>query len=296
MPRKAPITNALSFDIEDWFHLVEIEEVADPNKWPHLPSIVVKRTEEILQTLASRNVRATFFVLGWIADRHPDVVRMIADAGHEIGTHSFWHRRVDQLNRNEFYEDMKQSIDVIEQYSGKKVLGFRAPSFSITPGAEWAFDVMHDLGLKYDASLFPAARGHGGYPCRQEAHYFQKVPSGRAMLELPMSVLRAGPFRLPFSGGGYMRFLPHWMLQRSFDTFNRRRMPVVVYLHPRDFAPDCPRIPMPLARRFKCYVGLASTQGKLNMLLDRYKFDTCAAVLGLEPASVVPARTSLETT
>lgn len=279
------ITNALSFDIEDWFHLVEIDEVADPNKWPHLPSIVVQQTEWVLETLARQNVRATFFMLGWVADRHPGVVRMIADAGHELGTHSFWHRRVDRLTKHEFHEDLKQSIAVIEEHAGRKVLGFRAPSFSITPGSEWAFDVMHDLGLKYDASLFPASRGHGGYPCHQEAHQFSKVPSGRPMLELPMSVLRAGPFRLPFSGGGYMRLLPSWLLQRSFDTFNRRRLPVVVYLHPRDFDPNCPRVAMPPFRRFKCYVGLETTRDKLQMLLGRYKFSTCADVLGLERAN-----------
>ena len=285
MPSKTPITNALSFDIEDWFHLVEIDEVADPNKWPHLPSIVIEQTEWILQTLESRGVKATFFILGWVADRHPKVVRMIADAGHELGTHSFWHRRVDQLSKQEFYDDLKRSIDVIAQHSGKKVLGFRAPSFSITPGSEWAFDVMHDLGLTYDASLFPAARGHGGYPCVQKAHRFTRIPSGRPMLELPMSVLRAGPFRLPFSGGGYMRLLPPWLLRRSFDAFNRRRLPVVVYLHPRDFAPDGPRVQMPAFRRFKCYVGLDTTRGKLQMLLERYKFSTCAQVLGLHSSN-----------
>lgn len=282
MSSSSTITNALSFDIEDWFHMVEIDEVADPDKWPALSSIVVERTEWILQTLASRGTRATFFVLGWVAQRHPRVVRMIADAGHELASHSFWHRRVDQLTTDDFREDLKQSIDVIQQQSGQPVRGFRAPSFSITPGAEWAFDVMHELGLVYDASLFPAPRGHGGYPCPQEAHEFTRVPSGRPMLELPMSVRRIAGMPLPFSGGGYMRALPKWMIRQSFDTFNRAGLPVVVYLHPRDFAPDCPRVPMPLKRRFKCYIGLKSTAGKLEMLLDNYKFDTCAAVLGID--------------
>ena len=275
------IVNALSFDIEDWFHMVEIEAVADPKKWDSLPSLVERETDWIVATLAEKKTRATFFVLGWIAERHPRLVKRIADAGHELGTHSHWHRRVDQLTPAEFREDLRRSIDVIQQAGGKKVLGFRAPSFSITPGAEWAIDVLHDAGLVYDASLFPARRGHGGYPCEQAPHRFTKAPSGRPMLELPMSIMQLGPTRLPFSGGGYLRLLPPWLIRRGFSKFNRADLPVVVYLHPRDFAPDCPVVPMPLYRRFKCYVGLKTGKGKLRMLLDTYRFDCCAEVLGV---------------
>ena len=162
---------------------------------------------------------------------------------------------------------------------------------SITPGAEWAFDVMHDVGLAYDASLFPAPRGHGGYPCPRRPHLFARAPSGRPMPELPMSVMRFGSLKLPFSGGGYLRALPGWLIRQGFRQYHRRRAPVVVYLHPRDFADDCPRVPMPLWRRFKCYVGLRSTRRKLTMLLARYRFDTCATVLRLDAAgrSIDPA-------
>lgn len=280
-----PIINALSFDIEDWFHMVEIDAVADPNDWPQLESIVERYTEWIVQTVTEADVRATFFVLGWVAERYPHLVRMIADAGHELATHSYWHRKVYDLSPDEFREDMKRSIDCIESPTGCKVRGFRAPSFSITPGTEWAFDVLHDLGLEYDASLFPAARGHGGYPCPMQAHEFTKAPSGKPMPELPMSVMRLAGRNVPFSGGGYMRLLPALLIRRGFEQLNGRGIPAVVYLHPRDFAPDCPRVAMPLKRRFKCYVGLASTKGKLRMLLERYRFDTCAAVLGLDAAA-----------
>ena len=275
------LRHALSFDIEDWFHMVEIDAVADPRLWPTLPSIVVDRTRWIVDTVGEAGVKATFFVLGWVARRHPEIAKAIADGGHEIATHSFWHRRVDRLTPDEFRQDLRESIDVLEQQSGRKVLGFRAPSFSITPGTEWAFDVLHDEGIAYDASLFPARRGHGGYPCPQAAHRFDKAPSGRPMPELPMSVLKVGPVRLPFSGGGYLRLLPGVVIRKAFDRFERDNTPVVVYLHPRDFAPDCPRVPMPLHRKFKCYVGIKSTQKKLKMLLGRYAFTTCADVLGL---------------
>lgn len=282
MIQSQTITNALSFDIEDWFHMVEIKAVADPETWPNLESIVERYTNWILDLLDEKKVKATFFVLGWIAERYPKLVKRMADDGHELATHSYWHRKVFEMTEDEFREDLRQSIEVIEAAGGKKVLGFRAPSFSITPGTEWAFDVLHDEGLIYDASLFPAERGHGGYPCPMKPHEFTNTPSGRSMPELPMSIMRLGPARVAFSGGGYLRLLPKWLICRGFEQFNQQGLPAVVYLHPRDFAPDCPRVSMPLARRFKCYVGLKSTKGKLRMLLERYRFDTCAKVLGID--------------
>ncbi len=173
------ITNALSFDIEDWFHMVGIDAVADPDTWPDLPSIVVEQTQWIVHMLAEADVKATFFMLGWIAERYPQLSRLIADAGHELGTHSYWHRKVYDLTAQQFHQDMKRSIDVIESQSGRKVLGFREPSVSIRPGTEWAFDVLADLGLVYDTSLFPARRGHGGYPCPPQPHVFRDAPGGR---------------------------------------------------------------------------------------------------------------------
>lgn len=280
-PSYAPPVHSLSFDIEDWFHMVEIEAVADPAKWDTWPSIVVKRTRWIIDLVGEYGHRATFFMLGWVAERYPEIAKAAHAAGHEVGTHSYWHRKVYDLSPEEFRADMKRSIDVLSDQIGGPVRGFRAPSFSITPGTEWAFDVMLDLGLTYDASLFPAPRGHGGYPCVQEAHDVT-TPSGRVMPELPMSIQRYGPAPIPFSGGGYMRFLPRFMIERGFRQFERKNVPVVIYLHPRDFEVDCPRVPMPLKRRFKCYTGMKTTEGKLRHLLSTRKFATCAEVLERE--------------
>jgi peptidoglycan-N-acetylglucosamine deacetylase len=272
--------NALSFDIEDWFHLVEIDAVADTDLWPSFPSLVERETNWILDLLEERRVRATFFVLGWVADRYPSLIRRIADCGHEVGSHSYWHRRVYELSPEEFREDLERSIDAIERASGQRVRGFRAPSFSITPGTEWALDELLDLGLEYDASLFPASRGHGGYPCLQRPHEFT-TPTGRKIPELPMSVAQLRGVGVPFTGGGYLRLLPTRAIELGFAWLHRRDLPAVVYLHPRDFAKDCPRVSMPLHRRFKSYVGLGTPRAKLRRLLDRYRFDTCAAVLRL---------------
>jgi polysaccharide deacetylase family protein (PEP-CTERM system associated) len=276
-----PIIHALSFDIEDWFHMVEIEAVADTQKWEQFPSLVVPYTRWIVETLHEANVRATFFMLGWVAQRYPELVRLVAEARHEVACHSYWHGRVDQQSPEEFREETARTKELLEQQSGAAVIGYRAPSFSITPGSEWVFDVLLDLGFKYDASLFPARRAHGGYPCPQQVHDFSNTPSGRSIRELPISVLKLGRVKLPFSGGGYLRLLPPWLIRRAFAHFEKLDIPVVTYLHPRDFAVDCPRVPMSAWRRFKSYTGLASTKGKLQMLLRNYRFDTCAAVAGV---------------
>lgn len=271
--------HALSFDIEDWFHIVDIPELEDRKSWNEFDSIVEEKTDLILEVLDEFNTKATFFILGWIARKYPNLSKKVAKSGHEVGTHSFWHRRVYEMEPEDFRHDLSMSIDVLEQQTGQKVKGFRAPSFSITPGTEWAFDIMGELGLIYDASLFPAARGHGGYPCSQEIHFIPLSQANHYLIELPMSIQGFGPVKIPFSGGGYMRLLPSGVIQRYFDSFEDNNTPVVVYLHPRDFAPDQPRVKMPLDRKFKSYVGLSSTEQKLRDLLESYTFDTCLNVM-----------------
>lgn len=278
MVNNRQITHALSFDIEDWFHLIEVDATSDPSAWRTFPTIVVERTREILDLLAGFNVKATFFILGWIAERYPELVSMVAEGGHEIGSHSYWHRKVYELTPDSFRDDLQRSIEVLESHPGVKVRGFRAPSFSITPGTEWAFDVMKELGIEYDASLFPANRAHGGYPCALVPHT-RTSPSSGTIAELPMSVWVAGPVRVCFSGGGYFRLLPAWFIDRCFRLAEEAGRSSVVYLHPRDLATDCPRVPMPLYRRFKCYVGQRTTARKLRYLLSRFRFDTCHQVL-----------------
>ncbi len=284
MPRSPDIAHALSFDIEDWFHIVEIAAVEDPSLWPGLSaesSLVERYTDLILRVCDDHRARATFFILGWIADKHPALVRRIADAGHEIGSHSFWHRKVYELTPETFRKDMAESLAAIRAGAsdpGLAIRGFRAPSFSITQGAEWAFDTLLDLGFTYDASLFPAKRGHGGYACPLGAHIVT-APSGRRIPELPMSIARFGPKRLCYSGGGYLRLLPLPLIERGIAQEAAEGRPTVVYLHPRDFAPDCPRVPMPLHRRFKCYVGMAGTEGKLRAMLKAHRWAPCADVL-----------------
>jgi polysaccharide deacetylase family protein (PEP-CTERM system associated) len=277
--RQRPRVNALSFDIEDWFHLVDIDALEDRSTWDSRESIVEVRTDEILATLDRHGVKATFFVLGWIADRYPALVQRIADAGHEIGSHSYWHRPVYTLTQEQFREDTIRSLDAIERACGIRPICYRAPSFSIIPGCEWAFDILTECGIEWDSSLFPGGRGHGGYPCGDRPLLFQMGQSGRRIPELPLGLMRLGPIGVCFSGGGYFRLLPKWLVRAGFELHRWRGLPVVMYLHPRDFAPDCPRVPMPLLRRFKSYVGLGSTAKKLDDLLCRYQFAPCGDIL-----------------
>lgn len=278
--------HALSFDIEDWFHIVEVKAVEDPALWPELHkkhSLVERYTDHILDLCEQAKTKATFFVLGWVAERHPDLVRRIAAQGHELATHSYWHRKVYELSPQTFSEDIAQSIDAIKNAVPEaEITGFRAPSFSITEGAEWAFDVLLDAGIQYDASLFPAERGHGGYPCAQGIHDIT-TPSGRSIPELPMSVapVGIGPLkkRMCYSGGGYLRLLPHSLIDQGIESERQAGRPSVVYLHPRDFAPDCPKVSMPPHRYFKCYIGTGSTTRKLQKMLQDHEWDTCSRVL-----------------
>jgi polysaccharide deacetylase family protein (PEP-CTERM system associated) len=291
MIRSREIIHALSFDIEDWFHLIEVDATSDLSVWDSFPTIVVERTRQILDLLSEFDVQATFFILGWVADRHPELVPMIAERGHEIGSHSYWHRKVYELTPRAFRDDLQRSLDTLHRHPGVRVRGFRAPSFSITPGTEWAFDVMRELGLEYDASLFPANRAHGGYPCALVPHT-RVSPNCGTIVELPMSVWVAGPVRVCFSGGGYFRLLPAWFIERCFRRAQNMGRPSVVYLHPRDLATDCPKVPMPLYRRFKCYVGQGTTARKLRYLLSRFRFDSCCRVL--QQHQLLPQEAALE--
>ena len=289
---RGSVINAMSFDIEDWFHLLGPDALPDVRLWLDQPSLVTRYTERILEILGEHGVRATFFVLGWIADRYPQIAGRIASNGHELGTHSYWHRPVHQLTRREFREDLIRSIAVLEQQTGQKVRGFRAPGFSITPEQSWAFDIMLDLGLEYDASLIPFGLRQGmGYPCCQGPHVLHDCPSGRGIAELPASVMQIGPYGLRFSGGGYLRLLPASVIRWCGRKHNSRGMPFVVYLHPRDLATDQPLATVSLKRQFLSCVGLSSTERKLRMLCTEFRFETCVRVLAMHKLSHAAAST-----
>ncbi len=279
-PARQP-AHVLTFDIEDWFHIIAIPGLEDRHAWDGFPTIAERYTDLILDELSGSGAKGTFFVLGWIANRYPRLVERIAREGHELASHSYWHRPVYSLSASEFRRDTHDSIKAIEDAGGVRVTGYRAPSFSIVPGTEWAFDVLTDLGIRWDSSLFPGARAHGGYPCQPGAQIVT-APNGRNIAELPMSALRGLGQAVGFSGGGYLRLLPRWAIEMGIQRELRAGRGTVVYLHPRDFAVDCPYVSMPLHRSFRCYWGLHSTLEKFRWLLGRYSFDTCSQALRRE--------------
>jgi polysaccharide deacetylase family protein (PEP-CTERM system associated) len=268
MSSEPGLANALTFDVEEWFHILDYEDAPDSSRWESLEARASLGTERILSVLERAGVRATFFFLGWVAERHPDLSRRVAAAGHEIATHGHQHRLVFRGTPAEFREDARRAKRLLEDQVGAAVLGYRAAGFSITAQTPWAFDVLAEEGFRYDSSVFPARRAHGGIDVARRRPFRMSGPAGGSVWEFPIVPWRLGPLRVPFAGGGYFRLWPLALSRAGARAQNRDGVPVTWYLHPRELDPDQPRLALPLARRFKYYVGLRGAAAKLERLLD----------------------------
>jgi polysaccharide deacetylase family protein (PEP-CTERM system associated) len=271
----AAITNILTFDVEDWFHILEIGTNRD---WGTYPSRVFANTRKILNCLAVSHIKATFFILGWIAERFPRLVSEIDAAGHEIASHGYWHQLVYRQEPEEFRSDLRRSIGILETITGKKVLGYRAASFSITEQTPWVFQILAEEGCKYDSSIFPAKRLYGGL-ARAPRFIYQDKPTG--IYEIPISVIEISKIRIPFASGGYFRLFPYFFINQALKRINRRRHPAIVILHPREFDPGQPHLSLPFYRKFLCYINIDSAKQKLRGLLKKYRFAPAREVLGI---------------
>jgi polysaccharide deacetylase family protein (PEP-CTERM system associated) len=292
IPTAPPSRHLFSVDVEDYFQVVAFEPVVSRDAWDRYPSRVERNTDRLLALLDRHGAFGTFFVLGWVAARFKGLVRRIAEAGHEVASHGFWHRRVTTLTPAEFRQDIRESKAVLEDASGLPCLGFRAPSFSIVPGTEWAFDVLLEEGYRYDSSLFPIHRPDYGYPAApREAHTIRR-PAGD-LLELPLATLQFGPARWPAAGGGYLRHFPPGLIHRAFRQFGRRGIPAMFYIHPWEIDPGQPRIPCGVLTRWRHYAGLGLTEPRLEHLLSEFAFTSVAREFGpewREPAAAGGAR------
>ena len=285
------VVNAMTVDVEDYFHVSIFDGLVPKSEWESLPSRVEPNTERLLQIFAEANVTATFFVLGWVAERHPNLVRRIAEAGHEIASHSYAHRLVYDMTPAAFRDDIRRSKDVLESAGATAVRGFRAPSYSITPRSLWALDVLIEEGFEYDASIFPIHHDRYGIPLSPRKPYQLDRQCG-SILEAPGSTVRWGALNMPVAGGGYFRILPYAWTKWGIDRINQMESrPAIFYLHPWEVDPDQPRLSAGALSRFRHYRNLDKTESRLRQLLGDFRFGPMAAVLP-QPARHAPASMS----
>lgn len=269
--------NALTFDIEEFFQVTGFAGSVRPIQWDLYELRAERNTDEILQLLADRRVRATFFVLGWLAHRRPALVQRIAAAGHEVASHGYWHQLVTTQTQQQFRGDVRTAKQVLEDILGRPVLGYRAPSFSISPDRAWAFDVLVEEGYEFDSSVAAGRRNSCGHLAADGMPFILQTSAG-PLREVPMPTIRYLGRSIPVGGGGYFRMYPYCVTRAALRRLNAAGKPVCVYLHPWEFDPEQPRLRVPFARSFKHRVNLHSTFQKFERLLDDFQFDTISAV------------------
>jgi polysaccharide deacetylase family protein (PEP-CTERM system associated) len=259
----------LAFDIEEWFHLLDNKSTQTSREWIKYEDRIHANVDKILSFLEGSQNSATFFILGWVAEKYPEIVKKIHNNGYEIGSHSYMHQLVYSQSPSEFRDDLSRSIKLLEDVTGDKVKYFRAPGFSIKKDNKWSFEIIHDLGIEIDCSVFPASRAHGGLP-----NYGTNLPSiikykGIKLKELPINTHLLFGNPIVFSGGGYFRLIPYSLIRK----WTKRSDYVMSYFHPRDFDPGQPRIKeLSLNRKFKSYVGLKGAEDKLRRWLKDFDF------------------------
>jgi polysaccharide deacetylase family protein (PEP-CTERM system associated) len=288
------VVNAMTVDVEDYFHVSAFDGILPRARWDTMPSRVVENTERLLQILAETSVRGTFFVLGWVAERHPQLVRRILAAGHEVASHGYAHRLVYDLTPQMFRDDVRRSKQVIEAAGGCAVEGYRAPSYSVTPRSLWALDILIDEGFRYDASIFPIHHDRYGIPVSPRHPYCLRRAAGE-ILEAPASTIRWGPFNFPVAGGGYFRILPYQWTKWGIARVNRHEgRPVMFYIHPWEIDPHQPRLSGSLVSRFRHYRNLDRTETRLRRLVSDFSFAPMSTVLADLSERMVGAPTQVQ--
>jgi polysaccharide deacetylase family protein (PEP-CTERM system associated) len=277
---KEPL-NAFCVDLEEWFHGFGIsDEYADPKTWDDAPSRVVADTEVLMRLLDDAGCRGTFLTVGWVARKHPDLIRRLAREGHEVGCHSYWHRLVYTLTPEEFEKDLVQSLDVLRDLTGQPVDTYRAPGFSVKADTFWCYPIMRKHGITTDISVVPAKRDHGGVANFPRDPFLMNTSAGDIRC-FPVPVMTIAGRRIPFSGGGYLRLFPSSLIERGFRENHAAGRPGMSYIHPREINPQQPRLckppvwkPAQRLKYVKYYVNMHSTQPKLIRLLRTFRFTT----------------------
>jgi polysaccharide deacetylase family protein (PEP-CTERM system associated) len=269
-----------TIDVEDWFHILDLSSTPKISEWDALPSRVEGNFLRLLDILSETNTRATCFFLGWVADRFPGLVREAVGRGHEIASHGYSHRLAYGMTPAEFLEDVTRAKKVIEDATGRQVLGYRAPGFSVTEDTPWFFEKLIEAGYRYDSSVFPGPRGHGGLRTGRCAPY--RLGPADEFVEFPVSVERIAGRPVCFFGGGYLRIFPYALVKAMTRRVLRQERPAIFYVHPREIDPSHPRLEMSWARRIKSYINLSSTERKIRRLCADFEMAPFEDILAVE--------------
>jgi polysaccharide deacetylase family protein (PEP-CTERM system associated) len=260
-----------SVDVEDYFQVEAFASLVDRSQWDNYPSRVVTSTYRVLDLLDRQQIKATFFILGWVAERHPALVREIVRRGHEPACHSYWHRLIYKLTPDEFRDDTRLAKTVVEQAAGEPVYGYRAPSFSIVERSFWALDILAELGFRYDSSIFTIRHDTYGYLAAPRFPFHVPVSSGE-MIEFPMTTFDFRNRILPVGGGGYLRIFPFWYTRLGARQAQLQQVPFISYIHPWELDPEQPRLPGRWLSRLRHYTNLRQTEQKLEKLFRLGQF------------------------
>lgn len=277
------IQHILTVDVEDYFQVEAFAHSISRDRWNQFPSRVVENTRRILDLFEQFQARATFFFVGWVAERFPSLVREVHSRGHEVACHSYWHRPVYSLTPEEFRQDTRAACKVIEQATGTKILGYRAPTWSITAQSLWALDILAEEGFRYDSSIYPIHHDLYGVPAAQRFPYTHTCSNGLGLREFPPATVRIAGTNFPAAGGGYLRIFPFSYTRWVFDHLEKKyRQPVVVYFHPWEIDPGQPRFRDKWRSQFRHYTNLSRMEGKVKGLLERHSFQSFRDLLDTE--------------
>jgi polysaccharide deacetylase family protein (PEP-CTERM system associated) len=270
------IKNILTVDLEDWFVVENLKDAISFNKWGELQSRVEKTAARLLELFEFYNVRATFFTLGWVAEKYPDLIYTIASYGHEIGCHSYRHDRVDAMTKADFRKDTELAIKTIENACGIAPRGYRAPSWSINSKISWAFEVLADSGFLYDSSIYPIKHDIYGEPGGPKRIFKMDLGNNKSLYEIPASTIKFFGKDFPVGGGGYLRHSPFWFTEKMISKLNRQNIPAVIYIHPWELDKNQPRMEnLSAFQKYRQYGSIETLQKKFELILQ--KFDFCPA-------------------
>jgi polysaccharide deacetylase family protein (PEP-CTERM system associated) len=259
--------NVISVDVEDYFHAESFADVVDRPRWSTYASRVETNTRKLLELFNQKQVRGTFFIMGWVAEHFPALIREIVAADHELACHSYWHRLIYKLTPDEFREDTHRAKSVIEQIGGVAIFGYRAPTYSVVDRSLWALEILAELGFTYDSSIFPIRHDRYGIPTAPRAPFRIVTPSG-TLIEYPITTFRLSQHNMPVGGGGYLRLLPQWYTMWGIQRVRQEGLPVIAYVHPWEIDAEQPRLPGRLTSRLRHYTNLSKTYGRLSKMLD----------------------------